>query len=260
MTRHSNMMIFGTNTVVGVRAGVNASSVPEVAVGFTRQEAVILPLVANTGSSHSKDGSEHLLTPCDMSKPLLAPRSGDDTRPFRVHPCSLVAVNDKAQDSYSVLSSFGGNFDATSETGKPAAKAGVSQYFATGMAAQLLALKGGAASVATGEAANSSAQTPIDQSAVRSLFGGKGVAYSTAVVAGRAYRPFEKELMAKIDAGSDDSVGPSVLAFERDAKIDTGLATACTSKANCKRVASGAYLNDYLDHADDMESALKNWK
>lgn len=150
MTRHSNMMIFGTNTVVGIRAGVNATSVPEVAIGYTRQEAVVLPLVANVAES-SSDPKQ--LIPCNPGNAVTVTGPQSDERGFLVHPCSLVGINGKALDSYSVLASFGGKF-TVSHDGKTAdASGGVAQYFATGIAAQTLALNGGAAVVAGGDAA-----------------------------------------------------------------------------------------------------------
>jgi len=164
MTRHSNMMIFGTNTVVGVRAGVNATSVPEVAIGYARQEAVILPLVANTASNDGANGSKlNRLSPCDFQK---TPVSYAGQQGFIVHPCSLVGINrdGKMLDSYSVLASFGGSFGGTATAGNPnaSASAGVAQYFATGLAAQTLALNGGAAVVAAGSTAErAAAKSPM---------------------------------------------------------------------------------------------------
>ena len=71
------------------------------------------------------------------------------------NPCLLLGVREGARDSYSVLASFGGHFSASAnKTDGATAGGGVSQYFATGMAAQLLALNGGAAVVSSGPAAD----------------------------------------------------------------------------------------------------------
>ena len=50
-TRHSNTMYFGTNTTFGIKAGAATGETPKVIVGYDRQEAVILPLVANTAET-----------------------------------------------------------------------------------------------------------------------------------------------------------------------------------------------------------------
>jgi hypothetical protein len=94
-----------------------------------------------------------------------------------------VATDEKGnlRDAYSVLASFGADFSAGTSgnvgtpSGNPSAPAnvtnspsgqaqaqasgGLAQYFATGAAAQILARTGGAAVVATGEAAKASAQS-----------------------------------------------------------------------------------------------------
>jgi hypothetical protein len=126
-TRHSNTMIFGTNTQLGIRAGASAASVPEVNIGYARQEAVVMPLVANG----QDDG--RVQKPCDPSQPVEV-NGGDG---FAVHPCLLVGINDKAQDSYSVLASFGSKFGAGADATGAKAEGGIAQYFATGIAAQL---------------------------------------------------------------------------------------------------------------------------
>lgn len=277
MTRHSNMMIFGTNTVVGIKAGVNAQSIPEVQIGFTRQEAVVLPLVANVGRStkhfyndktKNTDGvivtpvDSGRLDPCDLSAAIDVTKASGDARDFLVHPCSLVASNGKAMDSYSVLASFGGDFTTTHEQGKPAAKASIAQYFSTGIAAQLLALKGGAALVATGEAAKTSANEAVDGGSVRALFGEEPTAADMVQVKrGRAYPAFANALLAKFDEATDQSIGPSIIAFEKAAGLTTGLGSNCADVKSCRKlVKSDAYLNDYQNRAVEMEKALIDWK
>jgi hypothetical protein len=131
-------MIFGTNTVFGIDAGQNASGVPAVTVGYKRQEAVVMPLVANMDD----DGA--VQKPCRVVDTLTA---GVDT----LHPCLLVGRKGDAVDTYSVLASFGAQFAGDGTTGR--ATGGLAQFFSTGVAAQALALRGGAALVATGDAA-----------------------------------------------------------------------------------------------------------
>lgn len=152
-------MVFGTNTVLGISAGKDVDT-PSVTVGYKRQELVLMPLVAN-----ETENNRHELVPCKLS----------DHADESDHPCLLVAVrgdgkNKVAKDSYSVLASFGANFDGGVDT-KVSVKGGLAQYFATGMAAQLLALSGGAAVVATGTAAQASAAVKPDASAVAAVIG-----------------------------------------------------------------------------------------
>lgn len=148
--QHSNVLIFGTNTTFAIDASYNAASVPQVTIGYKRQEAVWLPLLANTGYD-SQTGKP---TPCGISataKEVLA--------------CVYVGTDDKKTDTYSVMASFGADFSgsavAKGEDGKVGptaeAKSGIAQYFATGLAARTLAERAGAAAVATGKAAEANA-------------------------------------------------------------------------------------------------------
>jgi hypothetical protein len=154
-TRHSNTMYFGTNTTFGIKAGAATGQVPEVIVGYDRQEAVIMPLLANT--SEANDPADRL-SPCDVTESMVGAQGR-----YAVHPCSFVAFRGGSQDSYSVLASFGATFSADTNVA-PSAEGGLAQYFATGMAAQILAAKGGAALVSTGEAAVESAKSDQDLS------------------------------------------------------------------------------------------------
>lgn len=263
MTRHSNMMIFGTNTVVGVRAGVNATSVPEVAIGYTRQEAVVMPLVANVTES-TKDSTR--LVPCNPGqevtvKTVPTPSGGTAVPPkFLVHPCLLVAVNGKAQDSYSVLASFGANFGGSADATHASAQAGLSQYFATGVAAQMLALNGGAAVVATGDAAKSSAANPASEGTVRALFGNEA-AYDEGASVAEQEAPFNTKLTGLITAtATDQEVASKIATFEGNAGISTTMRNKCLTKAGClAAIANGDYAQTYLFNQAKMDAALAKW-
>ncbi|WP_299328347.1 hypothetical protein [Parasphingopyxis sp.] len=154
MTRHSNTMVFGTNTVGGLDIGTDATNVPGITVGYNRQELVIMPLVANIG-----DNGEYQ-TPCNVG-------SVPDSSNPRGHPCLLVSNNGNSVDTYSVLASFGAEFSATANN--PTASGGLAQFFATGSAAQILALRGGPALVAVGEAAERQTRTNVN-GAIQQLF------------------------------------------------------------------------------------------
>jgi hypothetical protein len=253
-TRHSNFLVFGTNTSVGLRVGTSAASVPEIQLGYSRQEAVILPLVANTEHATGSDGSD-VLNPCDLTKPVQVTGAR-----FAVHPCSLVAINGKALDSYSVLASFGANFDASANTSEVGAKGGLAQYFATGMAAQLLALNGGAAVVATGNAATQASMTKPTDQAVKNLFG-DSTAFGLGVAAAQTFPDFRSSLLAKLAAAKDDAeVKDRIAAFEMRAGLSTSMQATCATKQACiAAVNDGDYNQTYAFHADAMTKALDGW-
>jgi hypothetical protein len=251
-TRHSNTMVFGTNTSFGVKVGTGATQVPSVIMGYDRQEAVIMPLVANWGDNGTYQ------EPCDFSR---LPSLSSDVQ-YRVHPCSLVAYKGDAQDSYSVLASFGARFEGSGGTSN-SAKGGLAQYFATGMAAQILALTGGASVVAVGEAAKESAQNaPEAAKAVPSLFGqpfGQGKMFER----GQSYATFENTLTAKIGpAATAGQLAAKIMAFETAAGISTGMRAACTTADACKKQLSDEdeYFDLYRDEATahKMQNALNS--
>ena len=141
MPRHSNTVFFGTNTSFGLNVGTDATSTPSIAVGYKRQEAVVMPLLANEEGNNPPDGA---------MKPVPCPND--------VTPCLFRGTDgEDVTDTYSVLASFGAQFSGETGTGGAKAAGGLAQYFATGLAARELAKVGGAALVATGEAAAASA-------------------------------------------------------------------------------------------------------
>jgi hypothetical protein len=256
MTRHSNMMIFGTNTVVGIKVGANATSVPEIAIGFARQEAVILPLVANTSSVDAGNRQLNRLAPCDFgtSKGPVTLQQGQ----YSLSPCSLVGLNAGGLDSYSVLASFGGNFSGSSDGKASSAKAGVAQYFATGLAAQTLALNGGAAVVATGEAAEKAAEKPPV-----TLTGLSPTAAVFAKVAPivKAYSVVRDLLAAKIRASGEDDLKNRIAGFEANiAGANQKLIDShrCSSPDNCADlITENGYISNYRADPVKFENAVR---
>jgi hypothetical protein len=118
--KHTDLLVFGTNTQFGIDVGTNASSTTSLTIGFKRQEAVLMPLLAN--------GQDSLYAP----KPASA---------IQIDPKYLGQDSPAAKsDTYSVLAVFGatGSADTTST-----AHVGIAQYFATGLAARTLAIAGG---------------------------------------------------------------------------------------------------------------------
>lgn len=247
-TRHSNTMIFGTNTSFGVKVGTTTAQVPTIIVGYDRQEAVIMPLVANTDD----DGT--FQKPCDVSADITV-TNGEGPL---VHPCLLAATNGASTDSYSVLASFGASFDASTQAGgNLGAKGGLAQYFATGIAAQILATKGGASVVAVGAAAQTAAANNTDNS-IRDIFAtqeqrGAGIKQLDA------YQIFQKKLVASISALGDGDTVKFIAEFEKQAGISLLARTPplCATTADCTAwIKNGAYQAGYATPGRDYDKAL----
>src|SRR5579871_3385611 len=140
----SNTIYFGTNTQFGIRAGVDTKQIPEVEIGYNRQEGVMLPLtVKSTNSPCAGTGTN---PPFDSNQKFLSHYQEGNT---------------DIQDAYSVLATFSGQAGGSAGSSNTAgANLGVAQYFATGDAAVMLARQGGAAAVGGAQ----SAVSPIDTS------------------------------------------------------------------------------------------------
>lgn len=136
--QHTNLLIFGTNTVVGLKVGADATQTPAIQLAYSRQELVLMPLLANTGGSGDN----------------LAPCPNTTTPPPEVPVnCKFVGKQGDANlDSYSVLASFGARFDASKQDGQAKAGGAIAQYFATGLAARELATHGSSLVAATDSA------------------------------------------------------------------------------------------------------------
>ncbi len=122
---HTNTLLFGTTTKVAldVSSSPVAGGTPSFTLGYKRHEGVLLPLLAN---KETKEESE----PAGCTDGGNA--SSTDT--------GCLFIGTRGKDTYSVLASFGLRFGSGSKT----SKGELAQFFATGMAAQKLAEKGGA--------------------------------------------------------------------------------------------------------------------
>ena len=244
-TRHSNTMIFGTNTTVGFKVGQGVNQVPQIMLAYDRQEAVIM----------AADGSR-LLVPCDFTTPSTLPGNIG----YRIHPCSLVAWDGKKQDSYSVLASFGADFGGQVDSTQAKAKAGLAQYFATGIAAQILAARGGAALVSTGPAALAATLT-ADDALVQTLLDNPEAA-DQGVSLGRGYNAFRDSLLLKI-SNTESGLQAKVKNFEASAGLADGLLSAsCSAKGSCLKAVednSGSLAASYFGSSEGMDSALQKW-
>jgi hypothetical protein len=154
--QHTNLLIFGTNTQVGLKVGADATQSPSIQVGYNRQELVLMPLLANTGGIGGK------LSPCPNV-------SGSEATPATLPiNCKFIGNDGSALDSYSVMASFGAKFDASASTTNPKAGGAIAQYFATGLAARELARHGSALVAATPAAESEAiAGSPEVQAAIR---------------------------------------------------------------------------------------------
>jgi hypothetical protein len=139
--KHSNVLIFATNTKFGVDISYDPKTQePSFVVGFRRQEGVWMPLLANFGPDGLEPG------------PLTVTNNvGGQADVQQIAPHMLYRGNQgNDRDTYSVLATFRGSAAGqTSGTNGGGASSSIAQYFATGLAARELAQRGGAALVST---------------------------------------------------------------------------------------------------------------
>ena len=138
--QHSNTLLFATNTAVALDVSANATTAaPNITIGYKRQEMAWVPLLANQAGSGNSQRK-----PADC--PAGTAVSKDD-------PCVFLGRDGESVDAYSVLATFSGTAAASGSGGSTSpssnASGSIAQFFATGMAARLLAEKGGAQLVNT---------------------------------------------------------------------------------------------------------------
>ena len=197
---HNDVLIFGTETTVAVDVGSSATNggTPEITIGYKREEAVWLPLLAN-----GRD-----------SKPR--PPAGTMYR--------ATGPDSKAQDAYSVFASFGAELEGG--TGK--AKVGLAQFFATGIAAQRLATNPAAVLALTVKSPEQGKADAEAVAAVASAATSSGIAQGTkdAAVASLLFNCALKN-GSKIYARPASIAGNSTL----EAAFDAQLSSASTPAA-----------------------------
>jgi hypothetical protein len=211
-------MVFGTNTTFGLSAGQDVSGIPSFTVGYRRQEAVVMPLVANTADNGSYQ------EPCNIQNmpPLLADQ---------MNPCLLVGVSDRGSiDTYSVLASFGAQFRGSGTQAN--ASGGLAQFFSTGIAAQNLAIRGGAALVAASDSATAEAYSGLDAEVAAALT-------NSEVIEGvRTGSADLRTTLGQIGARYQQTADPASLAAEIDAfEAAAGInpATGIYAETGCSR-------------------------
>lgn len=131
---HTNTLLFATSTKFAIDASVNpvSSATPELTIGYKRYEGVWMPLLVNQVKKNGIESatciSTNNQTPClYQSSSTDYDKDGKPTKSFT--------------DTYSVLASIGAKFEGDSSVNsnsQVAAKGGLAQFFATGLAAQNL--------------------------------------------------------------------------------------------------------------------------
>ncbi|GAB6043843.1 hypothetical protein [Endothiovibrio diazotrophicus] len=132
--QHSNTLIFGTDTKVAFDVSTSAvdAGIPSITLGYKRKEAVWMPLLANQKMGKNAE-------PCKESEVDVGGKKIES-----IEGCLFKGKAGDAEDTYSVLASFGAEFNGSADSSGVKSENGLAQYFATGLAAQKLAEKGGA--------------------------------------------------------------------------------------------------------------------
>ena len=131
---HNDVLVFGTNTTFGVNVQSAATGAgPSIVVGYERQEAVWMPLIANGRNSRVSncpaDGQGDCL-PSTQVYPL-------DQALYQSTVLDSTGMRPVRTDAYSVFASLGATFNSTvNPTNGANAGGGIAQFFATGAAAQ----------------------------------------------------------------------------------------------------------------------------
>ena len=162
------VLVFGTDTKVALDLSSGSpTKEPSITLGYSRHEAVWLPLIADSGNflthrclTTGEDG-KLVCTDTVPATHKCAVSLGDTTANATVEGTQMVCLpagtlttrfvgrtDSKEEDAYSVVASFG--LDSSGSNAK------IAQYMATGIAARELARSGGA-SLVSSEAASLSA-------------------------------------------------------------------------------------------------------
>jgi hypothetical protein len=132
--RHTDLLIFGTNTQFGISASAEATANPGVSIGYRRQELVLMPLYVNAQDT------------------TISSTGGNETTVEKIKAAKYQGTDGAKFDTYSVFASFGASGGGGAKTAD--AKVGIAQYFATGLAARILAVAGGSLVNTSGELQN----------------------------------------------------------------------------------------------------------
>ena len=158
---HTNTLIFAVNTKLALDvSAAPMGGIPGVTIGYSRQEAVWMPLLANRETKSPFKPAEcntMAITDCHFRGKYTQTLKTGETE----GETAGETVEDEKTDAYSVLASFGAKLSTkASSTGGAQSTTGdaatgdsstdsatgfaLAQFFATGIAAQNLATEGGA--------------------------------------------------------------------------------------------------------------------
>ena len=213
--RHTNTLIFGTSTRVALDVSQDPTGAVGVTLGYKRYEAVWMPLLANKATS----GTEALVpAECTSDGCRFVGTAGTDGG----------AVGPGAIDTYSVLATFSGQAGGSAGGTTPSAQgqARLAQFFATGLAARMLADRGGAALV------NTQAVAPEIQQKAKVILDDQA-----------AKKQKVMDHLAKADGTIDAAKLDALLLRDPASKISAG------QKQKLKEATTAAALRERLDKA-----------
>lgn len=169
--QHTNTLVFGTTTRLALDVSQDPTASVGVTLGYKRQEAVWMPLLPNQPVSNpqAQDSKLQPITCGNRTRTEYdVPKSVQETE------CEMFIGTDKDRnrDTYSVLASFGANAGGSAQSGSVNGNGQIAQYFATGLAARLLAQSGGAGLVNTsGPSPQATVQAELAKSRLEQLLG-----------------------------------------------------------------------------------------
>jgi len=241
--QHSNVLVFGTNTRLALDVSYDPKTQePDILFGYKRQEAVWMPLLANLTDSK---GNMRPPTACEVgstAKDLL-----------------YIGKDGKQTDTYSVLASFGAKFEAGAKTELPAAggtggpkpeatsSGGLAQFFATGLAARILAQQGGEALVSVQKSeAPAKAREEVAKAEIAKAYDFAKVRNTSEALLDEARGLLAKTDDAHLDGLIDKAVAAGLMTTEYGANLKKAETTAGAKRAELLDASDGG--NDYQKH------------
>jgi hypothetical protein len=130
--QHKDAIVFGTNTTFAVDVSLNSTTqVPNLTVGYKRQEGVFMPLLVNGANSSFVNCSTVTKEKQNECVKKILDGLSDGGIKYVGHEHKSAEITN--MDAYSVFASFGA--DVLAKSGS----VGINQFFATGLAARNLA-------------------------------------------------------------------------------------------------------------------------
>ena len=279
---HNDVLIFGTNTKFAIDGSASAASggVPELTIGYKRQEAVWMPLLVNGQHSRVIEMFRTVYNGClsDAARLPEANREGarDECRANYLDAVKYVGSSGGSgslkkggatgtfddKDAYSVFASFGATFGGNSSGEKVEASGGIAQFFATGVAAQRLG-----ANTSIGEALKVESSSEKTEKALE----GKAAAEKARADAEAARAGFQGKMVAALcaDVGEEACARAMNSAEETESTLEGELRTLIDCADFGGSAPKWKALVDALglgaDHADkklldsiDSETELRN--